>query len=399
MSACRWATVVLLAGLALPQAASDPKQLLSQADSLAELGNWDRARDLFAQAEQEFRAEGDIRDALYAKFGRLHRDVESGSYTAVLQEIEADLKNPIVQNDPVLKIRALALKGTIDLNVDTAGAKEDFSQILAIAKSRGDQKWENRARGELGIVAGIDGDIGSAAVALHSAIAKATALHDIAGQITFSVWLANGMTVNGMADRALQVLHSAIQAVKQNPNAEIPVQLSIARIRALVSLPPEAGRTEAKELIEQALAYAREAKILGAQTELLNQAGLLALDEHSFAAAEHYFLETAEIARQAALPRMRAEAFLNLCEVYERQNRLSEALRTINAGIAEQKQVQEPFDFPVYLAPKAAYLTWKGQRFEGRGVVPDVVIPWSPESYIGGKDNQLDAALDIFQTI
>ncbi len=51
------------------------------------------------------------------------------------------------------------------------------------------------------------------------------------------------------------------------------------------------------------------------------------------------------------------------------------------------------------IMPKAAYLTWQGQRFEGRGVAPDVVVPWSPEAYIAGKDNQLDAALDIFQTI
>ncbi|MGI9074119.1 MAG: CHAT domain-containing protein [Bryobacteraceae bacterium] len=360
MSACRGLVVVLLTCFLFQQAsASDPRELLTEADNLAESGNWDKARDLYAQAEQEFRARGDTRDELYAKFGRLHRDVESGSYATVLREIEADLKRPVVASDPVLKVRALALKGTIDLNVDTAGAEDDFSQILALARSRGDRKWANRAEGELGIVAGINGDLGRAAVALHKAITKAAALHDVDGQVNFSVWLANGMAVNGMADSALHVL-DAVEAVKQNPNAEIPVQLYIARIRALVNLPHNAGRSEAKRLIQQALAYAKQNKILGAQTELLNQAGLLARDENALADAEKYFAETANIAEQAGLPRMRAEALLHLCKLYEGQNRRSEALRTIDAAIAEQRKVQEPYDFPLYLGQKAEIETSLG---------------------------------------
>ncbi|MGI9074123.1 MAG: hypothetical protein ACR2JB_23055 [Bryobacteraceae bacterium] len=49
--------------------------------------------------------------------------------------------------------------------------------------------------------------------------------------------------------------------------------------------------------------------------------------------------------------------------------------------------------------PKAAYLTWQGRRFERRGVVPDVVVPWSPEAYIADTDNQLQAALDVIRAM
>jgi len=42
--------------------------------------------------------------------------------------------------------------------------------------------------------------------------------------------------------------------------------------------------------------------------------------------------------------------------------------------------------------PKAAYITWGGQRFEGKGISPDVVVPWSPESFAAGRDNQLPLA-------
>ena len=103
-------------------------------------------------------------------------------------------------------------------------------------------------------------------------------MHDVSAQVNFSVWLANGMTVEGMGDKALQVLNEAIDAAKKSGDLEMPVQLYIAKIRALVSLSSASegkdSHAEAKRLIEQTIAYAIDKKILGAQTELLNQAGL-----------------------------------------------------------------------------------------------------------------------------
>jgi hypothetical protein len=51
------------------------------------------------------------------------------------------------------------------------------------------------------------------------------------------------------------------------------------------------------------------------------------------------------------------------------------------------------------IMPKAAYLTWQGQKFEGRGILPDIVVPWSPEAYSTGNDNQLEAALDVVRAM
>jgi carboxyl-terminal processing protease len=46
--------------------------------------------------------------------------------------------------------------------------------------------------------------------------------------------------------------------------------------------------------------------------------------------------------------------------------------------------------------PKAEYVTWRGQRFEGAGVKPNVEVPWTPLSSSKG-DNQAEAALRILQ--
>src|SRR6185312_4706267 len=255
--------IILLALLpAHPATAADPDALLAKADHLVEIGNSIKARPLYAEAEREFHARGDRRNELYAKFGRLHHDVETGSYSAAALEVEQDLKNPVVQHDPTLKIRALALKGVIDLNINTAGAEEDFSQIAALAKSTGDRKWANRAEGELGIIAGINGNIGDAAVALLKAISTAEALHDPPAQISFSTWLANGMSVNGRADKAIAVLDRAANLVPKDPDAGFPVQLYIAKIRALVTLAQNGiapnGKTEAERLFGAALKYSRD---------------------------------------------------------------------------------------------------------------------------------------------
>jgi|SRR5581483_9337008 len=45
------------------------------------------------------------------------------------------------------------------------------------------------------------------------------------------------------------------------------------------------------------------------------------------------------------------------------------------------------------IMPKAEYVTWKGQRFEGHGVTPEIAVPWQPDTGEPEHDNQLDEAL------
>jgi CHAT domain-containing protein len=152
------------------------------------------------------------------------------------------------------------------------------------------------------------------------------------------------------------LLDRALGLVSKDPDAGFPVQLYIAKIRALVSLPETAakgGQAEAKRLIEVALKYARQNEVLGAQTELLNQAGLLAIAAHDSSAAETYFQEVVDVAKRAHLPRMEAEGFLHLSEIHEGRKEFAESLSAINSAIDQVRLVQEDFSLPVYLARKA----------------------------------------------
>ena len=216
--------------------AQTANDLLVQADRLAEQGNWSKARPIYANAEAEFQRVGDRRTEIYAKLGRLHGDVQAGSYRATREEVVRTLGDQNVQSDPQLKIQALALLGNIDLNGNTAAAEADWKAVLAEATAAGDKKWQNRANGELGLVAGVNGNTGAAALALFQAITRAYDLGDVASEVHFVTWLANGMSVNGMADRALQLIDRASELARKSGYAEMPFQLTIAKIRASASI-------------------------------------------------------------------------------------------------------------------------------------------------------------------
>ena len=144
---------------------------------------------------------------------------------------------------------------------------------------------------------------------------------------------------------------------KTTPTQAYQCSCTFARIRALINLPEgpkrDDGIVEAQRLIQKALVLAKKDNILGAQAELLNQAGLIAQRKTNFASAATYFTETAEVAKRAGLPRMRATALYDLSEVYRMQSQFSKAKAAINAAIIQDNKAQDAMDLPVYLGEKA----------------------------------------------
>ncbi|MGO9435282.1 MAG: hypothetical protein ACLP00_13450 [Terracidiphilus sp.] len=45
------------------------------------------------------------------------------------------------------------------------------------------------------------------------------------------------------------------------------------------------------------------------------------------------------------------------------------------------------------MLPVAAYMSWNGDRIEGKGITPDVPVDWSYEAALDGRDAQLETAL------
>ena len=136
---CARIVVIIVAGFApMCVDAQSPAELIAQADQLGDRSEWRNAGPFYAKAEAEYHRTGDARNELYAKLGRLHRDLEDGSYRlSPCRGRKRLLANPLTQNDPLLQIRGLALLGNIDLNTNTAAAAEDWNKVLAIAPEVG----------------------------------------------------------------------------------------------------------------------------------------------------------------------------------------------------------------------------------------------------------------------
>src|SRR6185437_14118278 len=94
--------------------------------------------------------------------------------------LAAELENPIVQNDPRLRLFALTAKGYTDLDVNLASCRAAWQQALVIARELGDRNWEARAAGELGIIAFLEGDRTKAEKLVGSALLAAMKNGDIA---------------------------------------------------------------------------------------------------------------------------------------------------------------------------------------------------------------------------
>ena len=391
--------------LALPllMSAESAQELLARADRLADQGNWSGAAPFYIRAEAEFHKSGDKRNEIYSRFGRLHQTVEAGSYRAVRTETMQMLADPVVQSDPLLRVRGLALLGAIDLNLNSAAALQDWTQMRTIAATIGDQKWENRANGQLGLVAGVGGNMGAAGLALYAAMAQAEKIGDAAGYIYFATWLANGMALNSMAERGLAVLDKADAMARKNGFTETPLQLSTARIRALMNLPEprrESGMQEAAKLQVSALAQAEREHVVGAQTELLNAAGQFAMSRNDTSAAERAYRRSADVASAASLPRQEGEALLNLSRLYRSAGQYAKASIAIDQGIQAVRHVEEAYDLPLFVAEKAEVLAGQGSiraadaSFQTATNLVEGLLVNAPSSQV--KSGMIAALSDIY---
>lgn len=327
-----------------------PEELLQQANQLAEAGNWVAARPLYVQAERAFTQMGDRRQALYAKFGRLRRDVETGSYDDYLKEINADLATPEVAADPALRLRGLAVRASIHMNLSTSEAQQDWQEIARIAGEIGDARWSNRAAGQLGILAGMQGDYNTALNALLSAIRKAIEQKDTGAEIYFKTFFGNGLVANNRADQALALFDSALDAGRKSPDAGFQILPLIGKIRALQALKRDA---QVQKLIAEALPFVRDQQILGAQAELLVQSGLSWINTKNYASAETALREAVEVAEKAALQRMVAMAQSGLVDLYRATGDMAAAEKAADAAVEAVYRPEEIYTLPQHLAKKA----------------------------------------------
>ena len=220
------------------------------------------------------------------------------SFVELSRVLNEQLQNPIVRNDPRLRLWCLIAKGYTDLEIDYRASKRDWLEAQDIAKSLGEDQWVTRASGELGLIAFLEGNPGRAARLLGGALLSTMTNGDTAGQIRFLELLGRGFEEVNRHAEALRFFERAIKLAEADPDCGLPFMGYEGKAQALTSL----GRAEeAKSVLESALSKARSQEKRGHEAQLLILLGKLEAQTGNRQQAVTYLEDAGQFATRAAI--------------------------------------------------------------------------------------------------
>ncbi|MEW5976428.1 MAG: CHAT domain-containing protein [Acidobacteriota bacterium] len=231
--------------------AKDPHSILDQADRYAWLENWEKARPLYASAEEEYKFRGDVKKALMAKIGFIQSRLWTTSCRQLALLLDQEFKNPIVNQDLQLKLRCLVARAYVEEHPNLLAERDAWMAVLEIAKHTRDKKWENRASGQLGVLMWVM-DINSLAAArrVGRALVEAIKSDDYALQVQFFEHTGNVLTTIKRYEAAMNYFQKALASASMHKDCPFPYRVYVAKARTLLLM---GKHKESETLIDKAL--------------------------------------------------------------------------------------------------------------------------------------------------
>ena len=360
------APLLLFAALAYAQLTStDFKKRLDEADRFAWLTNWYDALPIYTEIEQAATKAGNRRDAMYAKFGRLRGQMQILPLPDISEQIATDLETRLAKQDQRLRLRALTVKGDIDLEWDVLAAERDWQEVRQLARELGDAGWENRANGELGIIAFLKGNTGEATKLVQQALQVATHSGDIGGQLRYMGTVANGLVLAGYTPLAVGYIDRALKFASDHPEVGFPYVVYSTKVLALLTQnhPDEAERF-ARSAMTEARAGDRRIK----ETELLMLLARIAEKRGQPDQGIHYLEEAIATAKAGGIQRLLADASAILADAYRARGDLNAAGRHARAAVAATQASGSRFTLPQRFRVLAEILTAQGRTADANRV-------------------------------
>ncbi|MCC6178181.1 MAG: CHAT domain-containing protein [Chloroflexi bacterium] len=344
-----WTAWVLLASPASAQP-TDPAKLLEEADRLAWMKSWARAEPLFAEAEKAFAAKGDRLNTLHAQVSRLRSQLARRPVPEVSRRLGDYLDNPSVQGDDRLLLRVLVAKGETDEDLDPASARKSWQAALTLAEKLGEAATANRARGELGVVAALLGEVGASVIQLGTALKVAQANGDMPSVVRWLTLFGRGFAEMDRAADAVGYYDRALTAAATVPELTFPVMTYLGKGEALVKL----GRlSEAEVTLTKGLDSAAQQGSLAYQAELSLKLAVLAEERKAPQDARRLLTNARDFAQRAGASRILAQVALEGGRILRAQSQLAEASALLESGIAVARTMQERMALPRLLAELA----------------------------------------------
>src|SRR5690606_13936553 len=225
-----------------------------------------------------------------------------------------------------LRLRVLTIKGETDQDLDPTLAEQSWREAQTLAESLGDAAWANRAGGELGLVAFLQGDVGGAVVGLGQALKVAQSNGDVSSVVRWLTLFGHGYVQLGRPEEALAFYDRALAAASAVPEIQFPVMTHVGRSNALIRL----GRLdEADGVLAKAGEVAARSDALGYQAQLLSQRGAIASQRGQSAEAVARYGEALALAKKACANRLIVEMALESARVQREQKNIAEAERVL----------------------------------------------------------------------
>ena len=383
--------------------ATDPAKLLAEADRLAWLRVWTPAEPLYAQAQEEFARAGDKRNTLYAEVNHLRTQLPRLSVPEVSDRLSEYLDDPIVQSDDRLRLRVLIIKGETDVDLDPSLSQRSWTEALSLAQRLGEAGWANRARGELGLAAFLQGDTNTAVVNLAQALKVAETTADTSSLVRWLTLFGHGYVELGRPEQALDFYERALKFAGTVPELHLPVMTLLGKADALMKL----NRTpEAEQLIATALDAAIKDGSLGYQAELTLRLGLIAADSKQTSRALETMSRAAELARRAGGNRILAGIDLERARILRMANRLPEAEAVLREGVQASRAMGERLMLPRLLAQLADVHLSMGHRADAanllqeadellEGLLTKASSPWVRGRIVASMDDVVSARIRL----
>src|SRR6267378_735675 len=326
-----------------PKTSNNPEALLEEANRLAWLFNWPKAGPLYVRAEELFKEKGDTRNETYARVGRIRAHAETMSWIDVSEILGQQLELPIAKTDLELRLWCLVAKGYTDLEINPASAKLAWTEAKQIAHRLGEDEWETRAEGELGIIGFLQGDSRRAAVMVGDALLSAKASGDVGGQVRMLEMLGNGFNEAKRYGEALAFFERAIKTSGATPDAGFPFMAYEGESTALVA---QDKLLEAKDKLERALTVARENQKLGHESVILQLMGELAIRTGDRPAATKYLEQSGQLAQKYNFYRTLGQSMIDLAGLYREAGDLKGAEVSASAGVNASRRVGDRYYLP-----------------------------------------------------
>lgn len=338
-----------------------PDDLLQRADHLAWLTDWHGATPFYRRAETAFREKRDLRGEMYARFGRTRGEMQTKPLAEISAQLGDDLESSLAKADERLRLRGYTIKGDIDLEWNVLEARRDWQQVSELARRLGDKRWEHRATGELGMIAFMQGDTGSAKKLVEQAFRGAWWSGDLGAQLRYMGSIANGLLQAGYPDSAMGWVEKALAFSKKHPQIGFPYVVYSTKAMTLLRLNRE---EEAERVVQTALAHARAGDRRIKEVELLMMLANIANRRSQPDRAIAYLERASERARTGQVHRLLADVQEDLARAYKRTGHFEAAESYAMAAVRDTEASGNHFALPARLAALAEIHAAQGELTE-----------------------------------